>query len=298
MKNCLNTWDMKFQSGFEMEDKLYLAINEPHYDGMTSQLYRQVMLWVYCNLNNLNFVYVPFKKIAHNCDPTDAEEFFNFGQGELREHEVDEKINYCFLPKFNTDISYEDISKNLNYFDNFSSQFWNKLRKTKKPKLIYDKNYVNVAVHVRRGDILEHQKDFGWKFHSDEYFISTMYKLKKQNKNIRFYIFSEDVTNKSLKKFPNYFKNCDIFSKFKKINDLDIKLIIDGCPYFALWHLFNSDILIASKGCFSGLPILFHSGKIVVPRGRIFSKKQNLTYSIDPTSELNFSYYENKIYKI
>ena len=47
------------------------------------------------------------------------------------------KIHYCFVPKFDTDISYEDISKNLNYFENFSNQFWNKLRKTKKTKTYY-----------------------------------------------------------------------------------------------------------------------------------------------------------------
>ena len=299
MKNYLITLDTKSQSGCKIVDKLYLAIDEPHYDGMTSQLYRQVMLWAYCNLNGFNFVYVPFKKIAHNCDPTDAEEFFNFGLGELKEQELtDKKINYCFVPKFKSRQTFNDISKNLNHLDQFSDRFWNKLEKTKKPKLIFDKNYVNVAVHIRRGDILEDQKDFGWKFHSDEYFIDSMYKLKQTNKNIRFYIFSENLTDRAIKRFPNIFKNCDIFSKFREIDDLDIQLIIDGCPYSSLWHLFNSDILIASKGCFSGLPILFHKGNIIVPKGRIFSKKNNISYNEDPVSDLNFNYYENKIYKV
>ena len=38
MKNCLNTWDMKFQSGFDMNDKLYIAIMNPDwYDFSTLQ---------------------------------------------------------------------------------------------------------------------------------------------------------------------------------------------------------------------------------------------------------------------
>ena len=124
MKNYLIILDTKYQSGCKTVDKLYLAIDEPHYDGMTSQLYRQVMLWAYCNLNEFNFVYVPFKKIAHDCNPTDAEEFFNFGLGELKEQElVDKKINYCFVPKFKSRQTFNDISKNLNHLDQFSDRF-------------------------------------------------------------------------------------------------------------------------------------------------------------------------------
>ena len=241
-------------------------------DGATSQMHRRLSIWAYCKLNNVQYVHTPFFTTEHNYnnDPKFEdrwETFFNLGDGELSLNEINEsELNYEPF------MSHYFNQHGVDLYDNVRDEYREKYFKTEKPKLVYDENCLNVAVHVRRGDILgRHRfKQFGL---SDEYYIYVMQKLNKElketsNKEIKFYVFSEykTHTNKQLGtnletgKWGNY--NKTLFDNFKNL-DLDLELILNGCPFSDFHHLIMADILVTSKSFFSYVSALMTKSKVI-----------------------------------
>jgi hypothetical protein len=241
-------------------------------DGAPSQMHRRLSIWAYCKLNEIQYVHTPFFTTEHNYDNDPEfenkwENFFNLGHDELSLNDVDEsELNYepYMAQYFN--------QHGMDLYDQVRDEYLKKYFKTKKPKLVYDENYINVAVHVRRGDICgKHRfKRFGL---PDEYYISVMEKLNNElketsNKKIKFYVFSEYKThaNKQLGvdlttgKWGKY--NSTLFNKFENL-DLNYELILNGCPFSDFHHLLMSDILVTSKSYFSFVPALLTTGDVM-----------------------------------
>jgi hypothetical protein len=204
-------------------------------DGATSQMHRRLSIWAYCKLNNVQYVHGPFFTSEHNYnnDPSFEdkwETFFNLGDKELTLDDVDK-----------SEVKHEPWKchyfnhHGVDLYDQVRDEYREKYFKTEKPTLVYDESVTNIAVHVRRGDILgRHRfKKFGL---PDEYYISVMEKLNKElkeksDKKIKFYVFSEYKThvNKQLGTNLEYGKwgpyNKTLFDNFKNL-DLAIQSVI------------------------------------------------------------------------
>ena len=123
----------------------------------------------------------------------------------------------------------------------------------KKDKLIYKKNFFNIAVHIRAGDILNSKKTLEQRNLNIEYFIKAINKslsiisTKKQKK---IYIFSE-----------YYMKS---FSKLKKFNN--VKFCCNLNQYITFLHFIYADLLITSKSSFSYKAGLINKGIKLSPK--------------------------------
>ena len=226
-------------------------------------MFRKFRIWPYCEIHNLEatYLHIPFKNIAHNTDHLVAEEFFNLGMDEELESEFLDKSKIQYVRGCGADNEPSVFfRKNPNQYKLVADKFLRKMNATVKPDILFTKEKISVAVHIRRGDLCNTDNNFQNRGSSDEYYLLAMQKIIEDNpkKEIEFFIFSESPEkrknkNEKFKKSVKIFKDLDIFSKFRKLNTDQYKLFIDGDPYFAMWHMINSDYLVASKGCFSGL---------------------------------------------
>lgn len=121
----------------------------------------------------------------------------------------------------------------------------------KNNKLIYYDNNFNLAIHIRRGDIIQKNKkvnpNLTMRFQSDDYFINalnTALSLLSDKNNIHIYLFSQGVPEE--------------FSEFSKYNNLHLCLDMDAQESFL--HMVYADALITSKSSFSYKPALLNMG--------------------------------------
>ena len=229
-------------------------------DGVGSQIQRRISIWTYCKLNDIQYVHTPLFELEHNYEKDNKfennwETFFNLGCGELKDVNTSE-INYVEHMH-----DYFDKENSPNLYDKVRDEFRKKYFMTEKPKLMYDDNFINVAVHVRRGDIVGRKHRFKKRGTSDEYFISLMEKLNQETtiKPYKFYVFSQ---NKTAKRGFRMKKKGDIFEKYRNL-DLNIELMIDGCPFFDFHHLISADVLITSKSSFPYVAGLFSTNRVI-----------------------------------
>lgn len=122
-------------------------------------------------------------------------------------------------------------------------------------KLIYSKNNYNIAIHVRRGDIMSDLNNPGlsMRYLSNDYFekvLSQVVNSIKVNKPIHIYFFSQGIPSD----YPE-------FSKFENLH-----WCLDMNAQDSFLHLVYADILITSKSSFSYKPALLSNGIKICPK--------------------------------
>ena len=127
----------------------------------------------------------------------------------------------------------------------------------KNESLIYNKDTFNLAVHVRRGDIVqtpgENNEELSKRFQSNDYFVSaleTALDTLKDKKNIHIYLFSQGKK--------------EDYSEFLKFNNLHFCLDMGAKESFL--QMVYADALITSKSSFSYKPALLNRGIKFVPK--------------------------------
>ena len=121
----------------------------------------------------------------------------------------------------------------------------------KQDKLIYQEDNFNVAIHVRRGDIMEHFEYAGenvtMRFQSNQYFmqaLKTALDYLKDKDNIHIYLFSQGKK--------------EDYPEFSTIPNLHFCLDMGAQESFL--HMVYADALITSKSSFSYKPALLNRG--------------------------------------
>ena len=77
-----------------------------------------------------------------------------------------------------------------------------------------------------------------------------MKQINKDYDNCKFYIFSQNKSHKRGKQDKSIKGNTTAFSDFLE-TDMDVKLILDDCPFSDFHHITMSDVIIMSKSAFS-----------------------------------------------
>lgn len=123
--------------------------------------------------------------------------------------------------------------------------------------LFYDPKFLNIAIHVRRGDIVIGQKNknsnLSLRWQGNEYFINVLQNVLSKNKSdkpIAIYLFSQGKV--------------DDFQEFKQFKNLQFCLDIN--PIDSFLHMVYADILITSKSSFSYNSALLNKGIKVCPK--------------------------------
>lgn len=126
----------------------------------------------------------------------------------------------------------------------------------KNDKKIYKPSSFNIALHIRRGDII--QKDLKnpnltMRWLNNDYFfnvLESIFNFLKTKKEIHIYLFSQGKIND--------------FTEFKKFDN--IHFCLDMSAQDSFLHMVYADLLITSKSSFSYKPALLNKGIKVVPK--------------------------------
>jgi hypothetical protein len=123
-------------------------------------------------------------------------------------------------------------------------------------RLLLNKKSLNIAIHVRRGDIVIGQQNKNpnllLRWQGDEYFVNVLRNVLanlKTEKPIAIYLFSQG--------------EIEDFAEFNQFENLHFCL--DVGPMDSFLHMVFADVLITSKSSFSYKPALLNNGIKVCP---------------------------------
>jgi hypothetical protein len=124
-------------------------------------------------------------------------------------------------------------------------------------QLFFDKKFLNIAIHVRRGDIVIGQQNKNpnllLRWQGNEYFVNVLrnvLSILKAEKPIAIYLFSQGET--------------EDFAEFNQFDNL--QLCLEVSPMNSFLHMVYADVLITSKSSFSYKPALLNNGIKVCPK--------------------------------
>lgn len=223
----------------------------------------------------LKFAHIPFAQISWD-------QFLGFGDNEETAKELidNQRFKKVLLPQFNEFNNNEVILVNniiASYYPQrvvfiaeqdqyYRDQFgvmseikekFFKAKARKNDKLIYSKNHFNIAIHVRRGDIVvgqvNHNQNLLMRWQTNEYFTTTLSNVIENLKSIEpiaIYLFSQGDR-----------KDFSDFERFENIH-----FCLDMCAQDSFLHMVYADLLITSKSSFSYKPALLNKGIKICPR--------------------------------
>ena len=236
----------------------------------------QIANWIagfwYAKQFQLKFAHIPFST-------SQWENFLGFGIGEKTIEEL-KKQGYIIrkLPLFNEHNNAE-INLNLKIIqsyagkkvifiaeqdqfyqdqygviDDIKRKFYNSPAR-KKDHLIYSPQNFNIAIHVRRGDIMDNPSNpnLTMRYLSNDYFEKILNQVLKKiqtSKNIHIYFFSQGKP--------------EDYPEFTHYPNLHWCMNMNAQDSFL--HLVYADLLITSKSSFSYKPALLNNGIKVCPR--------------------------------
>jgi hypothetical protein len=119
-------------------------------------------------------------------------------------------------------------------------------------KTDYAADRLDIAVHIRRGDIVA--KRLWRRFTPNAYYFAIIGQLKAilRDKPFRVHLFSQSEPKPSL-----------LDEDFAPFEDLGCCMHLDGDVFESLHHLVAADILVTSKSSFSYLPAVLSRGAVV-----------------------------------
>ncbi len=268
-------WHYKFHSTKTKTYNInyFAAIPNPG-AGIGHQMANWIAGYWYAKQFGLKFAHIPFSTQKW-------ESFLGFGDNEITVKELTEEMGYkkVTLPLFaefnqnevvlikNIIASYNDkkvvfiAEQDQFYRDQFGvmEQIKYKFYHTKAREdnqFIYNKGHVNIAIHVRRGDIGTNKStandNLAMRWQENDYFINVLHETManiKSDKPIFIYLFSQGKEED----YPE-------FSQFK---NLQFCLEMNAIESFL--HMVYADVLIISKSSFSYKPALLSNGTKVCP---------------------------------
>lgn len=267
-------------------NQAYFAAKPNPGAGIGHQMANWIAGYCFAKKFNLYFAHIPFS------DPT-WEKFLGFYRGEKFFNELKrEGFKIVRIPLFdeNNESEITKIRKIIDYYggkkviilaeqDQFYRNQYDAMEVLQKKfyscpdrvndKLIFEKENINIAVHVRRGDILQNGKkenpNLTMRFQGNDYFEKALnIALSKitSKESIHIYIFSQGNEND--------------FAEFKKYDNVHFCLDMNAKNSFL--HMVNADILITSKSSFSYKPALLNKGIKICPENFWHGYPQNQSW--------------------
>lgn len=252
--------------------EFYLSATPNRGAGIGHQMANWIAGFWYAKVWNIGFAHIPFSTIAW-------ENFLGFGFGEKSVSELKQKgWKIRRIPLFN-EKEFDEVNLVKKIISSYSGQkvifhceqdqfyadqygvmneiqakFFNSPSRIN-DNIIYDKSNFNIAIHVRRGDIMADPSNpnLSMRYLSNDYFEKVLtqvcHKLYgSQNKPIHIYFFSQGCPDDypEFAKFPNLHWCLDMGAKVSFL------------------HMVYADVLITSKSSFSYKPALINRKGIKV----------------------------------
>lgn len=268
-------WHYRFsnKNNIHNSTNYYAAIPNPG-AGIGHQMANWIAGYWFARQFELQFAHIPFSS-------SKWESFLGFGEGEIVVAEVLNKgYKKIRLPLFD-EYNEAEVALNKKIIASYSNQkvvfvaeqdqYYNNqfgvieaikqkfytAPARKKDQLIYDTKSFNIAIHVRRGDIVVGQENQNpnllLRWQGNDYFekvLRTVVDNIKTTKPIVIYLFSQGHK----KDFPE-------FQQFQNLN-----FCLDMNAQDSFLHMVNADLLITSKSSFSYKPALLSNAIKICPR--------------------------------
>lgn len=226
----------------------------------------------------LKFANIPFTRYHHPNVPTPWNDFFGFGIGEAQYKDLlQQGYKKILLPQFSELLPEQiDVIKKIiaSYTDEKvvflceQDQFYRDLHTLipylqqkfyaaparKLDKLMFDNKNFNVAIHVRRGDIMADPSNpnLAMRYLSNDYFhkvLGQVIEMVKTDKPVHIWFFSQGKPED----YPE-------FAHFPNLH-----WCMDMGAQASFLHMVYADVLITSKSSFSYKPALLNRGIKVCP---------------------------------
>jgi hypothetical protein len=226
-------------------------------DGFGAQF--QSVLWIYlwAELTNKNFVYSDIKHIdliSNSGSVKDTEDentldevsdFMGFNKFCIKSDSVKENINNT-----SEGVSYDFVQKNMDYVFNSKAFLTYKEFFYKDKVNRFNKEYMNVAIHIRKlGNFERENGRFRAGTHDipDEYYLDKMNLIRNHysDKNVLFHVYSQG----SKEMFKNFIYDDTVLHLNEKILDTFTDLIF-------------ADILVTCRSSFSYLAGMLSNNKV------------------------------------
>ena len=250
------------------KEKIYFAARPNPGAGIGHQMANWIAGYWFAKRFNLNFAHIPFSSDKW-------EEFLGFYQSErsvvelkdsgykivriqmfdennLEECERIERIILSYSGKKVVFLAEQDqfYRDQFGVMDEIQEKFYSAPARSK-DRFIFDKDCFNIALHVRRGDIMENinknNNNIGMRYQGNDYFLQalkTALEYMKDKEHLQIYLFSQGkVTD---------------FPEFVGISNLHFCLDMNAQESFL--HMVYADALITSKSSFSYKPALLNRG--------------------------------------
>lgn len=242
--------------------------------GIGDQLANWITGYYYAKLFNLEYAYSPFY-------PSKWNDFFGFYEKEISERELIKNYGYrkVWLPFFGESSADEiELTKKIiNSYRGkkvifyieisqvYGEQFgviydirkkFNQSIARANDHLIFNIDCINIAVHVRRGDISLGQEientEMAMRWLDNSYYENILKQVVNilKNANYRIYLFSQGKV--------------EDFLELKQFNNVEFCLDMSAMDSFL--HMVKADILVTSKSSFSYKPALLSEGIKICPK--------------------------------
>jgi hypothetical protein len=238
-------------------------------DGAGAQSLAIMSTLLFSQAMHIKYVHTPFAKMQHNYenDPEyekEWENFFNLGMNELNISDQD-----LFFPQIeNLGESPLEITKKpkalfvLRHCHDFSDMFPNRYSHIREkfiakyfstPKegytLNYDPQKVNIAIHIRRGDV-NGNNQFRDKFTENDFIAKVLDKII-------------ELTSSSRKGSAVWVYSEGKIEDFKLLERENLKFCLNTDPFSTFHNLVSADVLIMSKSTFSYSAALLSRGIVI-----------------------------------
>lgn len=249
-------------------DNLYFAARPNPGAGIGHQMANWIAGFWYAQQFGLKFVHIPFSSkkweylLGFYQGEETVENLKNKGYKVVRIQSFDEnnaeemnrvkKIINSYADTKTIFLAEQDQFYHDQYgvMDQIQDKFYSASAR-KNDKLIYETNNYNIAIHIRRGDIVqkndENNPNLKMRFQGNGYFVSALksaLKYIETTKDIHIYLFSQGEH--------------EDFSDFNKFDN--IHLCIDMGAQDSFIHMVYADALITSRSSFSYKPALLNRG--------------------------------------
>lgn len=234
-------------------------------DGVGAQTLAIMSTMLFAHDAGLTYVHTPFRRIEHaKGDPeceAKWEKFFNLGEGEIsRQQRIKPWVDCVSLPRL-TDLPYSGDNvlyvvshcrAYANYFPYryraISDRLAEKYYSSPKNGLPchYDRTRLNIAVHVRRGDVTQQGK---WRdrYSANEFVASVLRQIM------------DVAVGTPLPVSVRLYSQGQV-ADFGQLGDMDVEFHLNECPFATLHNLVSADILLMSKSEFSYVAALLSRG--------------------------------------
>lgn len=233
-------------------------------DGGGAQVGAQLSAILYAALHGATYAHTPFQEIAHgpeNQDPDDWvaawENFFSIGEGEVHASELPElkEVELSKPHRKSPKKGALNIVHHCHKVTNHHPEAWNALRPSMRQKYfnhakpstpLDDKSKLNIAVHVRRGDVTQ-DGTFSERFTEGTTIHAHVHRVVELLGKDRCQVHLFTQAGQDLSEFDSLTPQWHL--------DLD--------PLTSIHAMVSADVLFAAKSCFSWLAGLIGTGQVI-----------------------------------